>query len=150
MLLRTLHKDVAYARSGYPREGNSVNTEVKKAVRTILVDDYPPFLAALAALLRSKPGIEVVGRAYNGMEGLELAATSKPDLVLVDFNMPDMDGLAVARRLKAGAEPPRVVVMSFHAEPEYRDMALKAGADGYLIKAEINQELMPLLERIAG
>ena len=127
-----------------------MNTEAIKTMRTILVDDYPPFLAALAALLRAKPGIEVVGKAYNGKQGLELAESSRPDLVLVDFNMPDMDGLAVARRLKAGAQPPRVVVMSFNAEPEYRDMALQAGADGYLIKAEINQELMPLLEKIAN
>jgi DNA-binding NarL/FixJ family response regulator len=127
-----------------------VNNEVKKTVRTILVDDYPPFLVALAALLRGKSWIEVVGRAHNGKEGLDLAEASNPDLVLVDFNMPDMDGLAVTRRLKARPEPPRVVVMSFHAEPEYRDMALKAGADGYLIKAEINQEIMPLLEKIAG
>lgn len=124
--------------------------EQKKPLRTVLVDDYPPLLAALATLLRSHGDIEIVGRANNGRDGLKLAEQQHPDLVLVDFSMPDIDGVAVTRRLKAGPTPPKVVVMSFHAEPEYRDMAMHAGADAYLVKTELYHELVPLLERIAG
>jgi DNA-binding NarL/FixJ family response regulator len=118
-------------------------------MRTILVDDYPPLLAALATLLRTYDGIEIVGRAHSGRDGLKLAAEQVPDLVLVDFSMPDMDGVAVTRKLKSGSNPPKVVVMSFHAEPEYRDMAMHAGSDAYLVKTDLYHELMPLLERIA-
>lgn len=124
--------------------------EQKKPLRTVLVDDYPPLLAALATLLRTHGDIEIVGRANNGRDGLKLAEQQRPDLVLVDFSMPDIDGVAVTRRLKAGPTPPKVVVMSFHAEPEYRDMAMHAGADAYLVKTELYHELVPLLERIAG
>ena len=124
-------------------------TEGRKPMRTILVDDYPPLLAALATLLRTYGGVEIVGRANTGSDGLKLAAEQVPDLVLVDFSMPDMDGVAVTRKLKAGPNPPKVVVMSFHAEPEYRDMAMHAGADAYLVKTDLYHELMPLLERIA-
>lgn len=126
-----------------------MSNEQKKPLRTVLVDDYPPLLAALASLLRTHGSIEIVGRANNGRDGLKLAEEQQPDLVLVDFSMPDIDGVAVTRRLKAGPKPPKVVVMSFHAEPEYRDMAMHAGADAYLVKTELYHELVPLLERLA-
>ena len=124
-------------------------TKEKRPMRTILVDDYPPLLAALATLLRTYEGVEIVGRANTGSDGLKLAAEHGPDLVLVDFSMPDMDGVSVTRKLKSSPKPPKVVVMSFHAEPEYRDMAMHAGADAYLVKTDLYHELMPLLERIA-
>jgi len=117
-------------------------------MRTILVDDYPPFLDALAALLNGHPGVAVVGRAHNGQDGLKLAAELVPDLVLVDYSMPDMDGLAVTRHLKAGPKPPKVVIVTSHAETEYREMALRAGADGYVVKSEIYQDLVPQLQAI--
>ena len=119
-------------------------------MRAIMVDDYPPFLTALISLLGGKNGIEVVGQAHNGEDALKLAAEAKPELVLVDFTMPGMNGIEVARQLKSMPAAPKVIVMSFHAEAEYRDMALQAGADGYLVKTDIHQELMPLLRRITG
>lgn len=119
-------------------------------MRAIVVDDYPPFLTALTSLLGGKNGIEVVGQAHNGEDALKLAAEVKPDLVLVDFTMPGMNGIEVARKLKSAPGAPKVIVMSFHAEPEYRDMALQAGADAFLVKTEIHQELLPLLRRITG
>ena len=123
--------------------------EGKRPMRAILIDDYPPLLAALATLLRTFERVQIVGRAHNGSDGLKLATEQDPDLVLVDFSMPDMDGVAVTRELKSRPHPPKVVVMSFHAEPEYREMAMHAGADAYLVKTDLYHELMPLLERIA-
>lgn len=125
-------------------------TEGKRPMRTILVDDYPPLLAALTTLLRTYDGVEIVGRAHTGGDGLKLADEHEPDLVLVDFTMPDMNGAAVTRKLKSKESPPKVVVMSFHAEPEYREMALDAGADAYLVKSDLYQDLMPLLRRLSA
>lgn len=116
-------------------------------VRVLLIDDYQPFLAVVANLLRRQPGVEVVGQAYAGGAGLCLAAELKPDLVLVDFGMPDMDGVAVTRRLKQAPDAPRVVVMSFFQESRFRDEALDAGADAYLYKGDLHRELVPLLRR---
>lgn len=119
-------------------------------MRAIVVDDYAPFLAALTVLLGHKTGVDVVGQADNGVDGLKLIVEMQPDLVLVDFTMPGMDGVELTRRLKAAAKAPKVIVMSFQTEPECRQEALAAGADGFLLKTEIHQELIPLMRRIMG
>lgn len=119
-------------------------------MRAIVVDDYPPFLAALTVLLGHKTGVEVVGKADNGADGLKLIEEMRPDLVLVDYTMPGMGGVEFTHRLKASPKAPKVIVMSFQTEPECRQQALAAGADAFLVKTEIHQELMPLLQRIVG
>ena len=119
-------------------------------MRTILVDDHKQFLDALAALLRRQPGIELVGEAYDGARGLALAAELKPDLVLVDFSMPDMNGAEVAQALKSSAKPPIVVIVSNHDGQEYQDRAMQCGSDGYVVKSEVADQLLPLLSRLMG
>ena len=119
-------------------------------MRTILVDDHPSYLAMLTVLLQRQPGIEIVGQASNGSEALKLAAELKPQLVLMDFSMPGMSGADATLVLKAGFTPPLVVIVSNHEEQEYRDRALKSGADGYVLKSELDKELLPLLQRFAG
>jgi DNA-binding NarL/FixJ family response regulator len=117
-------------------------------MRVILIDDYLPFLAVLSALLQRQPDIEVVGQALNGEDGLRLAAELKPDLVLVDYSMYGTDGCDVTRTLKSTTTPPQVIMLSFHHELEYRQMALQAGVDAFVGKSEIHEKLLPLLEKI--
>ena len=124
------------------------NMNAHPAMRVVIVDDHPPFLAAVAAMLAMVPSVQVVGRAAGGREALALAAQLQPDLMLVDYSMPDMTGAAVAKSLKAGSHPPKIVVMSFHNEPEYREMALQAGADAFLPKTELHKDLVPLLSKL--
>ena len=81
-------------------------------MRVVLVDDNALFLNTLSEQLSRKPGIQVVGSANNGGDGLMLVAELNPDVVIVDLAMPDMSGLEVAQRLKSGLHPPRVVVLS--------------------------------------
>jgi len=116
-------------------------------MRIILVDDHPPFLAALMGLLRQEPEIEIVGQAHDGRDGVKLAEQLQPDLVLVDYSMPVMDGMALVKELKKCGHAAKIVMLSFQAEPEYREMALHAGADDYLMKTEIYKGLLPLLRR---
>lgn len=114
----------------------------------LIIDDHESFLNAAAAMLKRLPGIQTVTQAVGGRRGLELAAELNPDCVLVDFAMPEVDGITVTRKLKAGTNPPKVVVMSFHSDPEYRDMALAAGADAFIPKTELHTGLVPLLTRL--
>jgi DNA-binding NarL/FixJ family response regulator len=117
-------------------------------VRTLLVDDNRDCLAALMSLLETYDELEVVGVASTGRQALEQNAALRPDLVLMDIRMPEMDGLEAARRLKATADPPRVILMTVHALPEYRDAALAAGADGFLLKSHGGQDLPPLIRAL--
>lgn len=122
--------------------------ETRTRMRLLIIDDHASFLDALAIMLGQAAVIDVVGKARDGREGLRAAAELKPDIVLVDFSMPELDGLAVTRQLKAWPTPPKVVMMSFHTDPEYRDMALAMGADAFLTKTELHKDLLPLLTRL--
>jgi DNA-binding NarL/FixJ family response regulator len=117
-------------------------------MRLLLIDDHASFLETLAAMLSDTPGMEVVGLANNGAEGLRLAAKLQPDVVIVDFAMPGMDGLTVTRTIKSQPGSPKVIMMSVHSDREYRDMALAMGADSFLTKPCLYKGLVPLLTRL--
>lgn len=117
-------------------------------LRTLLVDDSWDFLDSAEHFLSLDPSmVEVIGRASSGAEALEQADILHPDLVLMDLSMPGMNGLEATRRLKSRASPPRVVILTLHDEPEYRDALNAAQADGYVLKGEMGSELLPLLRR---
>jgi len=115
-------------------------------MRLLLIDDHAAFLDALESILGQVPDLEVVGRAEDGRQGLRAAAELKPDLVLVDFSMPELDGIGVIRELKTWSSPPKIVMLSLHTGAELRDAALQAGADAFLCKTDLYLELLPLLE----
>ncbi len=119
-------------------------------MRVVLVDDNVLFLNTLSEQLSRKPGIQVVGSANSGGDGLMLVAELNPDVVIVDLAMPDMSGLEVAKRLKNGLHPPRVVVLSLYDEPEYRESAQLVGVDAYIVKDAVDSDLMPILSGLGA
>ena len=98
----------------------------------VLVDDHTMLRQALRRALESE-GVEVVGEAANGEEGVRVALEMRPDVVLMDVSMPKVDGIDATRRLTAGGEI-RVVMLTMHIDREVFDRALKAGAVGYVTK----------------
>jgi DNA-binding NarL/FixJ family response regulator len=119
-------------------------------MRVLIIDDHPAFGDQLVKLLAKIPAVEVAGRAGDGREGLRLAAELKPDLALVDFCMPELDGLGVTRELKTWANPPKVVMMSMNEGPEFVRLALAAGADAFMSKMSLSAQLAPLLARLGA
>jgi DNA-binding NarL/FixJ family response regulator len=117
-------------------------------IRIILVDDSPEFLESAAHFLSIQPSIQIVGRALSGTEALEQAARLQPDLVLVDWAMPEMNGLEAARCLKAQPAAPRVIVLTLYDTPRYRAAAQAAGTDGFVNKADFGAQLMPLIHKL--
>jgi DNA-binding NarL/FixJ family response regulator len=104
-------------------------------IRVLIADDQALLRSGLRMILDAHADIEVVGEAGNGHEALELARRLAPDLVLMDVQMPVMDGLEATRRLLAGREPhPRVVVLTTFDLDEYVYAAIRAGACGFLLK----------------
>lgn len=105
-----------------------------RPVRVLLVDDQALFREALATLLAVREEVEVVGEAANGREALECAARLRPDVVLMDLRMPELDGIAATRRLRAQQPDVRVLALTTFDTDEEVFAALRAGAVGYLLK----------------
>ncbi len=117
-------------------------------MRVFLADDHPLFRDGLAALLRTR-GMTVVGEASNGAEAVELARSIKPELILMDVNMPQMDGLEATRRIKAELPETKIVILTVSDEDENLFQAIKFGAEGYLLKNLQSQAFFDLIDGIA-
>jgi DNA-binding NarL/FixJ family response regulator len=104
-------------------------------VRVLVVDDQPPFRRAMTAVVDETDGFVVVGQAESGEESLELAAAVRPDLVLMDVNLPGIDGLEATRRLLSGDAPPVVLLLSTYDEEAGADFVAESGASGYVTKS---------------
>jgi DNA-binding NarL/FixJ family response regulator len=105
------------------------------AVRVLVVDDQAPFLRAMTSVVAETPGFEVVGQASSGEESLEVAAEVLPDLVLMDVNLPGIDGLEATRRLRATDTPPVVLLLSTYDEDAGEDFVAESGAASYVTKS---------------
>ncbi|GAA4258530.1 response regulator transcription factor [Dactylosporangium darangshiense] len=103
-------------------------------VRVLVVDDQQLVRDGIASLLGIQPGIEVVGTAADGHEALERAAELDPDVVLMDVRMPGLDGVEATRALRQARPGCRVVMLTTFDDDQYVTLALRAGAEGYLLK----------------
>jgi DNA-binding NarL/FixJ family response regulator len=110
-------------------------------VRVLLVDDHPVVRTGMRFVLEQDGRIAVIGEAGRGREAAYLASELRPDIVLMDINLPDISGLDATRLIKHANPEIRVLVVSLHKEPEYVIGMLEAGADGYLVKQCEPEEL---------
>ena len=117
--------------------------------RIAIVDPQPAARAGLAMLLRGEPGLVPVGTATGAHGGAELAARRKPDVVLVEHRLPDGDGLALTRRLRALDRPPQVVLYTAYPEPSLGLLARVAGAAGLVDKQAEPAELFEAVRVVA-
>lgn len=108
-------------------------------IRVVVAEDQKMLLGALAALLDLEEDIEVVGRAGDGEEAVRIALERKPDVCVMDIEMPRMNGLDAAERLKGTGI--KVIILTTFARPGYFERALKAGVQGYLLKDSPSEEL---------
>ncbi|GAB2982874.1 MAG TPA: response regulator transcription factor [Actinotalea caeni] len=120
-------------------------------IRVLLVDDQPLIRTGLRALLDAEDDLEVVGEAGDGAEGVELAAQHRPDVVLMDVQMPGTDGIEATRRIaeREDLRDTRVVVLTNYGLDEYVFDALRAGAAGFLVKDTDPAELVQGLRVVA-
>lgn len=117
-------------------------------IRVLLADDHRMFRQGLRELLERKTEFEVVGEAATGREVLARAAALRPDIVLLDIQMPDMDGVAAARQLAAAHPEIKVIMLTMYRQDQHLFEAIKAGARAYLLKDADAEELVDVIERV--
>ncbi len=115
---------------------------MSQRIRVAITDDHGVLRGGLRALIAMQPDMEVVGEASTGEEAVKLALTCRPDVVLMDVALPGMDGLEATRQILALYPACRVLILTVHQQTQYLLAALKAGASGYVVKSDLDTELL--------
>lgn len=118
--------------------------------RLLLVDDHAVVRGGLKMLLAADPEIEIVGEAETGAEGVRLADELRPDVILMDISMPDMNGIEATRRIKAERPEIAVLALTMHEDDQYFYEMLSAGASGYVPKRAAPNDLLSAIHAVRG
>ncbi len=121
---------------------------MKKQYRILLAEDHRILREGLKSILSSNQDFEIAGEADNGLDAIKMADEHNPDLVLIDLSMPKMNGLDAIAEIKSRCTETKVMVLTIHNDEEYIFEALKAGADGYLLKDSSRAELLLAVESV--
>jgi DNA-binding NarL/FixJ family response regulator len=122
--------------------------DINDAIRVLLVDDQPLFRRAIAMLVGDQPGLVVVGEAENGLQGLEMAHALRPDVVLLDVEMPVMDGVEATHRIRDEVPTAKVVILTVSEQDDHLFDAIRYGAHGYLLKNLRPEQLYDLIRAV--
>jgi DNA-binding NarL/FixJ family response regulator len=118
--------------------------------RVLLADDHPLVRAGVRRVLEGASDIEVLGEASDGTAALEAIRELRPDVLILDLGMPELDGLSVLQRARHIQPAIKILVLTMHASPEYVARAIQAGADGYLLKESAVQELLTAIQAVVA
>jgi len=137
--------------AGSPRNNNS-HAQAPRSLsakhRILIADDHTIMREGLRALLDAEDGVEVVGTVENGRDAVRSAGILKPDLVLMDLAMPQMDGMTAIRELKRRSAATKILVLTMHKTEEHIRAAMQAGASGYLLKDASRAELLMAIQSV--
>lgn len=123
---------------------------MSEAIRVLIADDHVIVREGLRALLARMQGLTMVGEAKNGIEAVEQVRLLQPDIVLLDVRMPGQDGIAAIRAIKAEQKHVRILVLSSYDDDEQVFAAIKAGAEGYLLKDAHPEQIMQAIRAISN
>jgi DNA-binding NarL/FixJ family response regulator len=119
-------------------------------IRILVADDHPVVRGGLVALLRTIDGIDVVGEAADGAAAVREAQLSRPDVVLMDVRMPDLDGVEATRRIRAAVPSTRVLMLTMYDDDATVFTAMQAGAQGYLLKEAEQEEIVRAVRAVVA
>lgn len=115
-------------------------------VRILIADDHDVVRSGLRALLRISPEFSIVGEAVDGEEAVSLSEKTKPDVVIMDVSMPNLDGIAATRLIKERMPEVKVIILTVHEDEEYAYQILRAGASGYVLKNAGKKDIFKAIE----
>ena len=117
-----------------------------KSYRILVADDHPVVRRGLRALLGSQPGVEVCWEASTGVEAMDHVKKERPDLVVLDLTMPEMNGLEVVRAVREESPSTEILVLTMHFSEELAREVLRSGALGYVLKSDADTELLAAVD----
>jgi two-component system NarL family response regulator len=120
----------------------------RRGIRALVVDDSPVAAGAIRLLLENRLSLEIVGYAEDGEEGVAQAEDLQPDLILMDLQMPRLDGMSAIRLIRGFMEDVRIIVITFIHGDEVRKECIEIGADGFVVKDRLYQDLVAEIQRI--
>ena len=123
---------------------------MNRPIRILIADDHPLFRGGLRSLLESIADTEVIGEAATGEEAVEIAMALAPDVVVMDINMPGLNGIDATRRIVDESDQVNVLVMTMHDDDEAVFAAIRAGARGYLLKGAAQDETLRAIRSVAN
>jgi DNA-binding NarL/FixJ family response regulator len=124
-------------------DGQSVSS-----VRILLVDDYEPFRRFVCSMLGKRPELQVVGEASDGLEAVRKAEELKPDLIILDIGLPNLNGIEAVRRIRKVSPESKILILSQESSTDVVEEALRSGALGYVVKTDARTELLAAMEAV--
>jgi DNA-binding NarL/FixJ family response regulator len=121
---------------------------VAKPYRIVLADDHAMFRRGVKRIIQENKELEVIGEAGDGLQLLEIIKKSSPDMVILDVSMPNLRGLEATREIKMAYPEIKIIILTMHKDKEYLFHALAAGAEGYLLKEDADEELFSAIKII--
>ena len=115
---------------------------MERKKRLFIVEDHKIVRDGLRSLMKTENGLEFVGEAGDGMEAIRCINKTNPDLIILDLNMPKMDGISIISQIKKQSQDMKILVLTMHKDEEYIMEAFKSGIDGYCIKTTTGKELL--------
>ncbi len=119
-------------------------------IKLIIADDHHIFRKGILSIVSEDDGIEITGEAANGDDALKLIEEKKPDIAILDIDMPGLSGLDVARNVKSEKLPVKIVILTIHKDKEYFDEALELDIKAYVLKESIANDLIDCIKRVAA
>ena len=117
-------------------------------IRILVVDDFQPWCCFVSAALRREPEFEVIGEAYDGKVGVQMAAGLQPDLILLDIGLPGLNGIQAAGQIREVSPNSRIVFVTQDRSAEIARHAFSTGACGYVVKSDAARELLPAVRAV--
>jgi DNA-binding NarL/FixJ family response regulator len=119
-------------------------------VRVLVVDDYEPWREQICSMLQTQPELHVIAEIADGLEAVQKAQELKPDLILLDIGLPELNGIEAAKRIRQVAPDARIIFLTQNSDKDVVEAALNTGAHGYVLKADAGSELLPAMAGVLG
>lgn len=123
-------------------------SRMTKSARILVVDDFASWHVVVSKIVQNQPGFEVIADAYDGVEAVQKAQQLKPDLILLDIGLPQLNGIEAARLIREHSSCSKILFFTENTSPEIAQEALKTGASGYVVKSDAARDLLPAVTAV--